>query len=111
MTILQLNKYNNIDDLSDYTGKDITMSKTFRSACRNKHSEDYEGFIVATCKKGLSNKISLLTSCYNNVMDNLKDDLDFYDDEGNFIPPESLEHFIENNRHYSERQLIRLYSD
>jgi hypothetical protein len=87
------------------------MSKTIRFACRNKH-EDYDGFIIATCKKkGLSNKISLLTLWYDKVMNGLKNDLDFYDDEGNFVPPESLEHFIEYNRHYSERQLIKLCSD
>ena len=38
------------------------MSKTYRSACRNKHSEDYVGFIAASCGKDVSEKIKAITS-------------------------------------------------
>ena len=38
------------------------MSKTYRSACRNKHSEDYVGFVAATCGKDVSKKIKAIQS-------------------------------------------------
>lgn len=33
------------------------MSKTFRSACRNKHSEDFIGFVAATRGKDIAKQI------------------------------------------------------
>lgn len=38
------------------------MSKTIRSACRNKHSEDYVGFIAASCGKDVSERIKTIQS-------------------------------------------------
>lgn len=37
------------------------MSKTFRSACRNKH-EDYDGFIMSVCGDEVAKKIRAIKS-------------------------------------------------
>lgn len=34
-----------------------TMSKTFRSACRNKHSEDFIGFVASTRGKDIAKQL------------------------------------------------------
>ena len=38
------------------------MSKTFRSACRNKHSEDFIGFVAATRGKDIAKQIKAIKS-------------------------------------------------
>lgn len=56
-------------------------------------------------------KYFLLKAWYESSMDDLKEDTDFYDDDGNFIPPVSLEEFIATHKHYSESRLRRCLVD
>lgn len=86
------------------------MSKSIKHS-KTMHEEDWDGFYhsdeVSTKRKyGVSHtKFMLLKAWYDAQNENLKEDKDFYDDDGVFHPAITLEEFIKHNGNCSERKL------
>ena len=88
---------------------------SFVALAHSNKNEDWKGFDKSfddmyRHKYGVTEaKFLLLKAWYESSMDDLKEDTDFYDDDGNFVPPISLKEFINTHKHYSEASLRRWY--
>lgn len=102
----------NINSLFDHDEGHCTSLVKMGSYHHNKNEEDLNGYYKSIHTKiekkyhTSYDKYQLLKAWYTAYCDAFKDDIDFYED-GVFVPPETLEEFINRNKHLSHNKLIR----